>query len=412
MKYECLKCKFSFESNKEVKRDRYYTCPNCGGIVLGEEWTNKVKTKLYNSNEEITPEKINALLNSEKEIIDKANHSGLHIVKGYIVALFCLLKDPNAAIAHKVIAATAIAYVISPLDFIPDPIPVIGFTDDVLMIMAAISVIGIALHKYIIDNSSNDLTMIYKICKKDTVISNRYIEEKPIRLWSIFPDELDRYNLKIINNYLVEVPCNYINHPYLWKTLIPIDSYDKLIEKALQNEEIKLISALGAKKIKVKHQELHSSKFDSQIDIKTVNDIFHGKADAKGKKLEYSAYEQEYEFNESRGVSYDVINELLWTFTTKNNFETIFYNRIKGKLAKMNYSTESSTMSFLDIQSRNKIMKNSLGINVNSTGAIYRKSEYQIKFYQLKMSEKESDRNYNKLLELINERKNSLKREY
>lgn len=272
MKYECLKCGFSLEASKNLfKTSQYYTCPNCGGIILGDEWVNKVKAKIYNSDEEITPDKINELLDSEKEVIEKVIHTSLRTVKKYIVALFSLLKDSNAAIAHKIIAATAIAYVISPLDFIPDPIPVIGFTDDVLMVMAAISLIGIALHKYIKDIDSSDLTMIYKI--QDSQISERYIEEKPLRVWSLHPDELDKYNLHIINDYLVESPCNYINHPYLWKTLVPIDNYDKLIEKAIQNEEIKLISALGAKKIKAKHQELHSSKFDTDIDINTAKEI-------------------------------------------------------------------------------------------------------------------------------------------
>lgn len=93
-------------------------------------------------------------------------------------------------------------------------------------------------------------------------------------VWSLHPNELDKYNLRIINDYLVEAPCNYINHPYLWKTLIPIHSYDNLIEKALLDEEIKLFAALGAKKIKVKHQEIHSSKFDAQMKKTTYLD--HG----------------------------------------------------------------------------------------------------------------------------------------
>jgi|GEM_PF-3076097 DNA-directed RNA polymerase subunit RPC12/RpoP len=36
MKFECIKCGFGFESSKKVKSDRYYTCPNCGGIILYE----------------------------------------------------------------------------------------------------------------------------------------------------------------------------------------------------------------------------------------------------------------------------------------------------------------------------------------------------------------------------------------
>jgi len=411
MKYECLKCGFSFEARKVLfKLEQFYTCPNCGGIILGDEWANKIKTKIYNPDDELTPERINELLDSEKEVIDKVVHTGLRTIKKYIVALYSLLKDPYAAIAHKIIAATAIAYIISPLDLIPDIIPGIGFADDVLIVMAAISLIGVALHKYLKDIDSSDLTMIYRI--QDGHISDRYIEERPLRVWSLRPDELDKYNLHIINDYLVESPCNYINHPYLWKTLIPIDNYDKLIEKAIQNEEIKLISALGAKRIKVKHQKIQSTKFDAGIDIMTANKIFEGNLDVKNKKLEYSSYEQEYEFNESKELSYDVINDLLWSFTTNSNFEAIFYNRIKRRLSKMTYSTESSTSSFLDIQLRSKIIKNNFGIKVSSSGAIFRKSEYQVEFYQLNMSDSESDNCYNYLMELVNERKNSLKREY
>jgi len=418
MKYECLNCKFYFERNdeakkKSLKRAQYYTCPNCGEIILDEEWTNNIREKLRNTSEEITPEKIKELLNDEKIILEKANHSALGSVKDYIIALFNLLKDPKAAIAHKIIAASAIIYVISPIDIIPDPIPLIGFTDDVLMILAAVSIIGVALHQYLKDNGNNDWIMIYKICQQNGEISKRYIEEKPLRVWSLHPNKLDKYNLRIINDYLVEAPCNYVNHPYLWKTLIPIHSYDKLIEKALLDEEIKLFAALGAKKIKVKHKEIHSSKFDAQIDNKTINDIFDGKVDVKKKKLEYSAYELEYEFNKSRELSYDVINELLWTFTIKNNLDTIFFNRIRKNLVKTIYTAESSTLSFLGADLRNKIMmKNDTGIKLNSTGVIYRKSEYQIEFYPLNMSEEESISSYNKMLALINERKNSLKREY
>lgn len=143
------------------------------------------------------------------------------------------------------------------------------------MVLGAISIIGAALYKYIkdMDNDNTESTMIYKIHKRGGRITDRYIEDKSIRIWNLYQDEIDRYNLKIINDYLVEAPCVYVNHPYLWKTLIPLENYDQIVEKAVRNEEIKLISALGAKRIRVRHYELQGSKFDVQIDAKTADDI-------------------------------------------------------------------------------------------------------------------------------------------
>lgn len=58
------------------------------------------------------------------------------------------------------------------------------------------------------------------------------------------------------------------------------------------------------------------------------------------------------------------------------------------------------------------IIKNKLDIKVYNAGVIYRRSEYQIEFYPLKMSDVESEISYGKFMELVDERKSSLKRMY
>lgn len=55
------------------------------------------------------------------------------------------------------------------------------------------------------------------------------------------------------------------------------------------------------------------------------------------------------------------------------------------------------------------IIKNKLDIKVDNAGVIYRRSEYQIEFYPLKMSDVESEISYGKFMELVDERKSSLK---
>lgn len=49
-----------------------------------------------------------------------------------------LLKDPRVPRRAKIILGMAAAYVASPIDLIPEMIPVIGWADDVLIIMFAL----------------------------------------------------------------------------------------------------------------------------------------------------------------------------------------------------------------------------------------------------------------------------------
>jgi len=56
-----------------------------------------------------------------------------------IPAVFLALKHRETPIIAKVLAAIAIVYALSPLDLIPDFIPVIGLLDDVIIVPALIS---------------------------------------------------------------------------------------------------------------------------------------------------------------------------------------------------------------------------------------------------------------------------------
>lgn len=49
-----------------------------------------------------------------------------------------LLKDPRVPRRAKVTLGLAAAYVVSPIDLIPDMIPVLGLMDDILIIMFAL----------------------------------------------------------------------------------------------------------------------------------------------------------------------------------------------------------------------------------------------------------------------------------
>ena len=59
-------------------------------------------------------------------------------LKREIPAVFLALKDKDTPIVAKMIAAVTGGYALSPIDFIPDFIPVLGYLDDIILLPALI----------------------------------------------------------------------------------------------------------------------------------------------------------------------------------------------------------------------------------------------------------------------------------
>ncbi len=59
-------------------------------------------------------------------------------MKRDVLALYLAGRDPRVPCYAKVLAAATAAYALSPIDLIPDFIPIIGYLDDLILIPAAI----------------------------------------------------------------------------------------------------------------------------------------------------------------------------------------------------------------------------------------------------------------------------------
>lgn len=55
-------------------------------------------------------------------------------MKTDIPALFLALKYKDTPVLAKILAGITVAYALSPIDFIPDFIPVLGYLDDVILL--------------------------------------------------------------------------------------------------------------------------------------------------------------------------------------------------------------------------------------------------------------------------------------
>jgi uncharacterized membrane protein YkvA (DUF1232 family) len=55
-------------------------------------------------------------------------------IKSYISALFIAYKRKDTPKIAKILAAVTVAYALSPIDFIPDFIPILGYLDDLIIL--------------------------------------------------------------------------------------------------------------------------------------------------------------------------------------------------------------------------------------------------------------------------------------
>lgn len=61
------------------------------------------------------------------------------ILKKELLALWYASKDPRVPLLPKLIMLVALGYALSPIDLIPDFIPVLGYLDDLILIPALIA---------------------------------------------------------------------------------------------------------------------------------------------------------------------------------------------------------------------------------------------------------------------------------
>jgi uncharacterized membrane protein YkvA (DUF1232 family) len=62
-------------------------------------------------------------------------------LKREVYALYLVSKDRRVPWYARVVAVAVVAYAFSPIDLIPDPIPVIGYLDDLILIPLGIALV-------------------------------------------------------------------------------------------------------------------------------------------------------------------------------------------------------------------------------------------------------------------------------
>jgi uncharacterized membrane protein YkvA (DUF1232 family) len=98
----------------------------------------------------------------------------------YARLLWALATDPRVPASRKALLGMAGAYIISPVDVIPEFIPVIGAMDDVIVMVLAIDVFLEGLPKELLNEKLADLGMSPNELEKDLENVRRMVP-KPLR---------------------------------------------------------------------------------------------------------------------------------------------------------------------------------------------------------------------------------------
>ena len=83
-------------------------------------------------------------------------------LKTDIPAIFLALKDKDTPVLAKVLAALTVFYALSPIDLIPDFIPVLGYLDDLIILPGLVSLTLKSIPKDVLERNRKQAEGMWK----------------------------------------------------------------------------------------------------------------------------------------------------------------------------------------------------------------------------------------------------------
>ncbi|QFU24190.1 DUF1232 domain-containing protein [Shewanella sp. YLB-09] len=78
-----------------------------------------------------------------------------------VLYLYYALDSPQCSTKHKATIYGALAYVVSPIDAIPDLTPVLGYTDDLTVVAAALVAVATCIDKEVRGKAKSKVTEVF-----------------------------------------------------------------------------------------------------------------------------------------------------------------------------------------------------------------------------------------------------------
>ncbi|MCK4311817.1 MAG: DUF1232 domain-containing protein [Candidatus Cloacimonetes bacterium] len=118
---------------------------------------------------------------------DKAGHTAgkfteyVLTLPDFFILLCRLAVDKRVPATQKVIVSGIIAYVISPIDIIPDFIPVIGYIDDIVLVVFGLNLVLNEIDKQVILDNWSGEEDILQLLQKITLAAERFLDKNILR---------------------------------------------------------------------------------------------------------------------------------------------------------------------------------------------------------------------------------------
>lgn len=75
------------------------------------------------------------------KVQSQAAHAGKRVIE-VALTLYYTWKDPDTPRRPKAIISGALGYFVLPIDLVPDPLPGVGYGDDIVVLLKALAVIA------------------------------------------------------------------------------------------------------------------------------------------------------------------------------------------------------------------------------------------------------------------------------
>ncbi|MEW4564290.1 YkvA family protein [Bremerella sp. JC770] len=105
---------------------------------------NEAYQRLHEYAEKASPQDVQKI----REKLTGMNRGPIKKIWNDVLSLWRMITDPSASWTSKAIAIGAVLYLVSPLDGVPDLLPLVGLTDDAAVVLAAVATLAFELKKY------------------------------------------------------------------------------------------------------------------------------------------------------------------------------------------------------------------------------------------------------------------------
>lgn len=83
-------------------------------------------------------------------------------ITGTLPAVYLVMKDSKTPLITKILAAVTVGYALSPIDLVPDFIPVLGYLDDVILLPVLITLTIKTIPKEIWEKNVSEAKNLWK----------------------------------------------------------------------------------------------------------------------------------------------------------------------------------------------------------------------------------------------------------